>query len=271
MAAILAGTGCGSGDSDGKNAHLMKTESAKAMRGIIHTQKKDFAKNTELLMKEMEIRHQEKMAAIKAEKEKAIKKLDLEEKRNEDDTRRIIKELESRETVLLEKERQKYAALVAEKEKSLKTMDLQNARHRNQTIEAISRIEAENRLALEKERKKYDKTISVLDKKLRERYAIILAILGVLLMVFLYFLYRHYRKSRLSELREKQRHEAYLLESRQYHERINRILDMISENRDQAELKLELARMLNRKNAINPPDFPEIPADQNIPPSQSQT
>jgi len=245
---LVWGSGCGE-EKDRTGARLMRTEKGKELRGIRTAGKKPSQENRALRFKELESRHNERLAAIKAEKEKALRALELEKSRSADETRKRIREIEARNALQLAEEKLKYAALIAEKETTIKRLELNATRHRDLTQQAITRMQTQSRMEIEKVKGEYEKTVAELDKELKERYLIILAVV-LLLLVGSYYFYRYFRKSDEHRNREEERrHEAWLLERRLRHEEIEKVLEIIASEKTDTHVKIELTRMLRQNTA----------------------
>jgi hypothetical protein len=188
-------------------------------------------------LRELELAHRERLAAIEAEKEKALKTLETERTRSVETTRRRIAEIEASNALKLEREKQKYAAIIAEKEKALKAMEANVSLRRDRIREQIVRLENELN----------EKTLWILSGLL----------LLLLLAGFLFYRYRKRLEARARE--EERRHEAMMLERRLRHEEIGKILELIASDGTPPELKMELVRLLDR-NGSDPSDPIRLPS-----------
>lgn len=250
--------GCGNGSqADGSGASPRLMNDGAQLRGIARSapvpKTVHYPENNALKLKAMEIAHRERLSAIEAEKEKALKALELEKLRSVEEIRRRTREIETENALKLEKEKRRYAALIAEKEKAIKALEANASLHRDETQMAITRLETGNRLKVESLRGKYETEIAALNKELKERYLWAAIAIVLILLLFWFLFYRYRRAQEAKQREEERRHEAWLLESRQQHERIEKILEIIASSETDDAVKVELTRLLQQGN-IDPND-----------------
>jgi len=202
-----------------------------------------------LKIRQMELAHRERLAAIEAEKAKALKALELERLRSVEEIRRRTAEIEAQKALQLEKEKRRYAALIAEKERTIKALEANASLHRDKTTAAIARMQTESRKAVAQITGKYEQAVALLKSKLQEKTLWIAA--GVILLLLLFWiLFYRYRKSLEAKAREEERkHEAMMLERRLRHEEIEKVLEIIASEKTDEAVKIELARLLREGHA----------------------
>lgn len=245
IAALWLTTGCRQdGESSRETARLMRHSplSGSPQPANRYT----YPKNPMRSLKEMEMTHQEKMAAIEAEKAAALKRLELEKSRSVEELRKRTREIEAQSALKLAEEKRKYAALIAEKEQRIKELEAATAHEKSVTQQAVVRMQTQSRQQIERLKSQYGEKIALLKSRLKERQLWIAA--GTLLLVLIFwFLFYRYRKQTEAKLREEERrHEARLLESRQQHERIDKILEIIASGNTDTEVKVELTKLLQQ-------------------------
>ena len=237
--------------------HLMN-DSVK-LRGIQHVRSPApaptvaYPRDPAVKLRELEMAHQERLAAIEAEKAKALKALELEKLRSTEELRRRTAEIEAANALKLEQEKRKYAAIIAEKEEALKAMEANVSLHRDRTEQQITRLTTETEEKVATITGRFQERIARLEKELGEKTLWVVAGLLLLLLLAASLFYR-YRKRLEAEAREEERrHEAMMEASRQQHERIGRILDIIASDRTDNTVKLELTRLLQQGTLSDDP------------------
>jgi len=160
----------------------------------------------------------------------------------------INKTIESKEKITIKNidvtHLEKMATIEAEKEKSLKMIELEKMKHENQTRKEIRVSELSNSAMIEKEKQKYGVKIAIEEMKLHKQYllAFMVALLVVLLLIF--FLHRRNSKLKIKLHEDKLKHEAKMQESRHYHEKVTKTLDLLADEKTGKALKKELIVML---------------------------
>jgi len=166
----------------------------------------------------------------------------------EDNMLNINKTIEAKEKIAIKNieitHLEKMATIEAEKEKSLKMIELEKMKHENQTRKEIRVSELSSSAMIEKEKQKYGVKIAIEEMKLHKQYllAFMVALLVVLLLVF--FLHRRNSKLKIKLHEDKLKHEAKMQESRHYHEKVTKTLDLLADEKTGKALKKELIVML---------------------------
>jgi len=237
-------TGCGQDrESPRSTPHLMKSS---LPGSTAFGNRYSYPKNPVRTLKEMEMAHEEKMAAIEAEKAKALKHLELEKARSVEELRKRTREIETQSALKLAEEKRKYAALVAEKEQRIKELEAATAREKSAAQQAVVRMETQSRQQIERLKSRYSEKIATLNTQLRERRLWIAVGVLILLLIFWFLFYRYRKQIEAKHREEERRHEARLLESRQQHERIDKILEIIASSGTDTEVKVELTKLLQQ-------------------------
>ncbi|WP_292658960.1 hypothetical protein [Nitratifractor sp.] len=203
-------------------------------------------KNPIRTLKEMQMSHEEKMAAIEAEKAKALKQLELEKTRSVEELRKRTREIEAQSALKLAEEKRKYAALVAAKEQRIKELEAATAREQSSTQKAVVQMQTQSRQTIERLKSRYGEKIAMLNAELTQRRLWIGVGVLILLLLFWFFFYRYRKQLEAKQREEERRHEARLLESRQQHERIDKILEIIASGDADTEVKVELTKLLQQ-------------------------
>ena len=160
----------------------------------------------------------------------------------------INKTIEAKEKVTIKNldvaHLEKMATIEAEKDKSLKRIELEKIKYENQTKKEIRISELSSSATIEKEKQKYDVKIAIEEMKLHKQYllASMVALLVVLLLIFL--LHRRNSKLKIKLHEDKLNHEAKMQESRHYHEKVTKTLDLLADEKTGKALKKELIVML---------------------------
>ena len=247
LATLWFVTGCDQGESSRQKApHLMSGSLPASPARPPLGNRYRYPKNPIRTLKEMQMAHEEKMAAIEAEKARALKHLELEKARSVEELRKRTREIEAQSALKLAEEKRKYAALVAQKEQRIKELEAATAREKSAARQAIVRMQTQSRREIERLKSDYGEKIATLNTQLKERQLWIAVGVLTLLLIFWFFFYR-YRKQVEAKHREQERHhEARLLESRQQHERIEKILEIIASGHTDTEVKVELTKLLQQ-------------------------
>jgi hypothetical protein len=211
-----------------------------------------YPRDPELKIRELELAHQERLAAIEAEKAKALKALELEKLRSVEELRQRTAEIEAANALKLEREKQKYAAIIAEKEKALKALEANASLHRDETQRQITRLTTETETKVATITGRFQEQIARLNKELGEKTLWVVAGLLLLLLLAAFLFYRYRKQLETKAREEERRHEAMMEASRQQHERLGKILDIIASDRTDNTVKLELTRLLQQ--GTNPDD-----------------
>jgi len=231
--------------------HLM--QSGSVLRGLDHPVRHtttprtlSYPEDAALKLRRMELAHQERLAAIEAEKAKALKALELEKLRSTEELRRRTAEIEAEKALKLEEEKRKYAALIAEKEKAIKALEANVSLQHDQTRTHITQLRSTTEKNIAMIRGKYEEAIALLQNKLKEKTLWVFTGL-LLLLLLLGFLFYRYRKGLEREAREEERrHEAMILERRLRHEEVEKVLEIIASEQTDESVKIELARLLQK-------------------------
>ena len=212
-----------------------------------------YPRDPALTLREMEMKHRERLAAIEAEKAKALEALELEKVRSVEELRKRTAEIEAQNALRLQEEKRKYAELMAEKEQAIKSLEANVSLHRDQTQTQIAQLQTQAQKTLAEIRGKYEETIALLQTKFKEKT--LWVVVGLfLLLLLLWFLFYRYRKSLEARAREEERrHEAMMLERRLRHEEVEKVLEIIASDQTDESVKIELARLL-QKGAIDGDD-----------------
>jgi len=152
-----------------------------------------------------------------------------------------LKQLEAQQAATL-------ARLEAEKTQKVKALEAQTQQQTAQAQAEVAQTQARTQLAIEKERQ----NAAILHQKeqvaLYRQIAIVASILLILLMGLIYLLYRHRQTLKLKLHEEELRHRAYLEASRQHHEQVTKILEIVADEGADKGLRKELTKLLNTRN-----------------------
>jgi hypothetical protein len=152
-----------------------------------------------------------------------------------------LKQLEAQQAATL-------ARLEAEKTQKVKALEAQTQQQTAQAQAEVAQTQARTQLAIEKERQ----NAAILHQKekvaLYRQIAIAASILLILLMGLIYLLYRHRQTLKLKLHEEELRHRSYLEASRQHHEQVTKILEIVADEGADKGLRKELTKLLNARN-----------------------
>jgi len=139
---------------------------------------------------------------------------------------------------------EKMAMINAEKEKFLKKIELEGVTQDNITKKEIRISELENQATIEKNKQKYNANIIIEKTKLHKQY---LLASGLLLLVFFLFLFLIHRRNNMLKIKlhnDKLEHDAKIQESRHYHEKVIKTLDLLADKTTNKSLKKDLVSLL---------------------------
>ncbi len=175
----------------------------------------------------------EKIRLLKAETEAKARLAQIEAKKAEN-----LKKLETQEAIAT-------AKIEANKTQIVKELELRQTQSTNTANTQIAAANAQVTIATEKERQK-----AALARRHEEiifyrELLIVGALILLLLMIFIYLLYRHRQNLKLQLHKEELRHQAYLEESRQHHEKVTKVLEIIVKEDLDKGVKKELTKLLS--------------------------
>ncbi len=174
----------------------------------------------------------EKIRLLKAQTDAKARLAEIELKKEE-----RLKELETKKATML-------AKLESEKTKTVKQLELQQAQSTNAAKTKMAETRAQADLAIEKEKQTNLLSAQKEDLAFYRQLTIAGVVLVLLLMLFVYLLYRHKQSIKFKLQEEKLKHEAYLLESKNHHERVTKLLDIIASDNTDKNIKKELTKLL---------------------------
>ena len=184
----------------------------------------------------------EQIRLLKAQTEAKARLAEIEARKAE-----RLKQLEARraETV---------ARLEAQKQQKLKAIELQKIQNTNAANAEIAKARARTDLAIEKERQARETARQKEQIAFNRQLLIAGVTVTLLLMLLLYLLYRH-RKAHQRDLHEKElHHRAWLEASRQHHEKVTKVLDILADETTDKTVKKELTKLLSSSDI--PPQLP---------------
>ena len=224
--------------------------------GVSSTSSRFPSASKALELRRLELQHQERLAAIEAEKAEAIARYKAQQARSVEELRQKTKELEAQSALKLEEEKRKYAALLAEKEKTLKAMETNASLQHDRTQKEIAALAAKSSVEVTQLQGRYETDIAKIRAQLSQRrsWFIVGTIFALLLALFLFYRYR--KRERDSERKAQREHEAEMLEQRMRHQHIEKILEIIADSETSPEVKVELSRLL--QSGIASADDPKL-------------
>jgi len=159
-----------------------------------------------------------------------------------------LAEIEAKkEASLKEIERKKateIARLEAQKAQKIKELELEQTRSTNAAKAKMEQTRSQTQIAIEKERQTNLLAKQKADLTFYRQLTMAIIAVILLLMLFVYLLYRHRQNLKLKLHEEELKHKAYLQESRQHHERVTKMLEIISSDNTDKNLKKELTKLL---------------------------
>ncbi len=145
----------------------------------------------------------------------------------------------------LEAERAITAAKIqAQTAQTVKNLELQQAQSTNTANTQIASTKAQAEIATEKERQKTAIARQHEEIAFYRQLLIAGAILLFLFMLLIYLLYRHRQSLKLKLHEDQLRQQAYLEASRQHHEKVTKLLDIIADEGVDKGVKKELTKVL---------------------------
>jgi len=146
------------------------------------------------------------------------------------------------------KHKEKLASIAAEKEKSIKQIELEQIKIQSSTQQSISASEYESRAIIEQARQQHESSQAREDAGLYRQYfyGIIAILFTLMLLVYLIHKRNQTLKAKLHE--DELKHKIHMQESQQYHDRINKTLEILADDTTNENLKTELIGLLKDQN-----------------------
>ncbi len=164
------------------------------------------------------------------------------------DAKARLAEIEARKAERLKKleaERAITAARIeAETAQKAKALELQKAQSTNAANTRIAAAKAQADIATEKERQKTALARQREEIAFYRQLLVAGAILLILLMLLIYLLYRHRQSLKLKLHEDQLRQQAWLEASRQHHEKVTKLLEIIADEGVDKGVKKELTKVL---------------------------
>jgi len=162
-----------------------------------------------------------------------------------------LAEIEARKAERLKKLEAQRAMTVAriesEKAGKLKQLEVEQSRSTNTARAQIAQARAAAEIVREQERQKTALARQKESIAFYQQMLIAGVIVLLLLMLLVYLLYRH-RQSLKAKLHDDQlRHQAHLEVSRQHHEKVTKLLEIIADEGTDKNLRKELTRLLKEQ------------------------
>ncbi len=148
-----------------------------------------------------------------------------------------LKEIEAKKAT-------EIARVRAQKAQKIKELELKQTLNTNESKVKIASTKAKAQIAIEKEKQSHMLLKQKENLVFYRQLLIAAIILLFLLMIMIYLLYKHKQSLQLKLQKEKLKHEAYLLESKNHHERITKLLDIIANENTDKNIKKELTKLL---------------------------
>jgi hypothetical protein len=174
----------------------------------------------------------EKIRLLKAQTDAKVRLVEVEMKKQE-----RLRKLETQRDATI-------AKFEAQKAKTLKQIELEQTKNTNTANTNIAASKAQTSVVIEKERQKHMLVKQKENLLFYRQLTIAVIVLAILLMLLLYMLYRHRQFLKLKLHEEELRHQAYLQESRHYHEKVTKMLEIIADDSTDKGLKKELTKLL---------------------------
>ena len=174
----------------------------------------------------------ERIRLLKAQTESRARLAQIEARKAEH-----LKKLETEQATTL-------ARLESQKAQKIKELDAQTQQNTAQTRAQIAQTRAQTELAIEKERQHTALIRARESQGFYKQLALIIGIVGLLLVGLLYLLYRHRHALKLKLHEEELRHRSYLETSRQHHEQVTKMLEIIASDSTDKALRKELTKLL---------------------------
>ena len=164
------------------------------------------------------------------------------------DAKARLAEIEARKAERLKKletERAITAAKIqAETTQTVKNLELKQAQSTNAANTQIAAAKAQADIATEKERQKTAIARQHEEIAFYRQLLIAGAILLFLFMLLIYLLYRHRQSLKLKLHEDQLRQQAWLESSRQHHEKVTKLLEIIADEGIDKSVKKELTKLL---------------------------
>ena len=174
------------------------------------------------------------------------------------DAQARLAEIEARKAERLQKlaarRAETLARLEAEKTRHLKALEVEAVRHATQAQTQIATTKAQADITIEKERQvvalaTHQEQIAFYNRLLWGGLGGMVVLVG---MLYLFWLQKKQLKLQLHQ--DELRQQAWLEASRQHHEKITKLLEIIADDRTDKSLKKELTKLL--KDTQNDPQLP---------------
>ena len=147
---------------------------------------------------------------------------------------------------------EKLASIKSQKEQELKKLELEKSKQEDQTKLSISKIQSQSNVEIEKSKQKTEIVLQKTNKDLSQQYAIAVVILILALLALIYVLKSRSKKIEQKMHEDELRHKEYMMQTQQYHERINKTLNLIANKNTDKSLKKELIELLKDQKSEQP-------------------
>jgi len=146
------------------------------------------------------------------------------------------------------KHKETLASIAAEKEKSIKQIELEQTKIQSDTRQKMSASEHQSRALMEQARQKHETSRAREDAELYRQYFYGTIALLLTLMLLIYLIHKRNQTLKAKLHEDELKHKTHTQESQQYHERINKTLEILADDATNENLKTELIGLVKDQN-----------------------
>lgn len=150
------------------------------------------------------------------------------------------------------KHKEKLASIVAEKEKAVKHIELEKTQIESKTRQNINTIEYKNKAIIEQARQKSQANIATQEAELHRQYFYGILFVLFALIILIYLIHRKNQTLKVKLHQDDIKHKMQMQESKQYHDRVNKTLEILADGNTDKNLKTDLIELLKDQNEKTP-------------------
>lgn len=150
------------------------------------------------------------------------------------------------------KHKEKLASIVAEKEKAVKHIELEKTQIESKTRQNINTIEYKNKAIIEQARQKSQANIATQEAELHRQYFYGILFVLFALIILIYLIHRKNQTLKVKLHQDDIKHKMQMQESKQYHDRVNKTLEILADDNTDKNLKTDLIELLKDQNEKTP-------------------
>lgn len=153
---------------------------------------------------------------------------------------------------LKNKHQERLASIEAQKATKVKELEVQKSQIESNSKIVLSSQEQQSKIILQEKKAAFE-SVAFKDRNITRRLYLAVGA-GLLLMLILLYIVIHSKNQKLkAKIHESElKHKEYMQESKQHHERINKTLEIIANEKTDKTLKKDLVRLLKHQGGDKP-------------------